>query len=67
VIAHEAPQTMGFGAELAALIMEECFLHLEAPVKRCCGYDTPFPNALEEEYLPDAPRVKQAILEVMEY
>lgn len=67
VIAHEAPQTMGFGAELAALIMEECFLHLEAPVKRCCGLDTPFPNALESEYLPDAPRVKQAILEVMEY
>ncbi|MBA3602086.1 MAG: alpha-ketoacid dehydrogenase subunit beta [Parachlamydiaceae bacterium] len=67
VVAHEAPQTMGFGAELAALIMEECFLHLEAPVKRCCGLDTPFPNALEEEYLPDAPRVKQAILEVMEY
>ncbi len=67
VIAHEAPQTMGFGAELAALIMEECFLYLEAPVKRCCGLDTPFPNALENEYLPEAPRVKQAILEVMEY
>ncbi len=67
VVAHEAPQTMGFGAELSAMIMEECFLHLEAPVKRCCGLDTPFPNALEEVYLPDAPRVKQAILEVMEY
>lgn len=67
VIAHEAPQTMGFGAELAAIIMEECFLHLEAPIKRCCGWDIPFPNALEHQYLPDAPRVKQAILEVMEY
>lgn len=67
VIAHEAPKTLGFGAELAALITEECFLQLEAPVKRCCGLDTPFPNALEHEYLPDAPRVKLAILEVMEY
>lgn len=65
IIAHEAPQTMGFGAELAAQIMEECFFHLEAPVKRCCGLDTPFPNALESFYLPDVPIIKQAILEVM--
>lgn len=67
VIAHEAPKTMGFGAELAALITEECFLQLEAPVKRCCGLDTPFPNALEHEYLPDAARVQSAILEAMEF
>lgn len=67
IIAHEAPKTMGFGAELSTLITKECFLHLEAPVKRCCGLDTPFPNALEHEYLPDAPRVRLAILELLEY
>lgn len=67
VVAHEAPLTMGFGAEIAALVTEKCFLHLEAPVYRCCGLDTPFPNALESYYLPDAPRVKKALLEVMEY
>lgn len=67
VISHEAPKTMGFGAELATLITEECFLNLDAPVMRCCGLDTPFPNTLEKEYLPDAPRVKVAILEVMEF
>ncbi|MBA3237622.1 MAG: alpha-ketoacid dehydrogenase subunit beta [Parachlamydiaceae bacterium] len=67
VIAHEAPQTMGFGAELVAKITHECFLNLEAPVRRCCGLDTPFPNALEQEYLPNAPRIKQALLEIMEY
>lgn len=67
LISHEAPKTLGFGAELAALVQEECFLQLEAPVKRCCGLDTPFPNALEHEYLPDAARVKLAILELMEY
>lgn len=33
VVAHEAPKTQGFGAELAATIMEECFLYLEAPGK----------------------------------
>jgi 2-oxoisovalerate dehydrogenase E1 component beta subunit len=58
---------MGFGAELAATISKECFLQLDAPVYRCCGLDTPFPNALEDEYLPDAPRVKLAILEAMEF
>jgi len=48
VIAHEAPITMGFGAELSALIMERALLKLEAPVKRCCGLDTPFPHTLED-------------------
>lgn len=64
VVAHEAPKTQGFGAEIAATIMETCFFHLEAPVKRCCGLDTPFPNAWEKEYLPDAYRVKKALQEV---
>ena len=67
VIAHEAPLTQGFGAELSALITENCFLSLEAPVKRCCGLDTPFPNALENFYLPEAPRVMQAIRETMQF
>jgi pyruvate dehydrogenase E1 component beta subunit len=67
VIAHEAPKTQGFGAEITALIMEKCFLHLEAPVKRCCGLDTPFPHTLENEYLPDSNRVKFAILQTLEY
>lgn len=67
VVAHEAPLTMGFGAEIAALIQQECFLRLQAPVFRCCGFDTPFPNTLELAYLPDAGRVKQAILQTMAY
>jgi pyruvate/2-oxoglutarate/acetoin dehydrogenase E1 component len=65
VIAHEAPKTQGFGAELAALIQEHCFYSLHAPIKRCCGLDIPFPNTLEHEYLPDAYRVKKALLGVM--
>ncbi len=67
VVAHEAPLTQGFGAEIAALVQEHCFLSLKAPVKRCCGYDTPFPNALEHLYLPDAPRVVQALLETINF
>ena len=67
VVAHEAPLTQGFGAEIAAIIQENCFLALKAPIKRCCGYDTPFPNTLEHLYLPDAPRVVQVLLETMNF
>lgn len=67
VVAHEAPLTQGFGAEIAALIQEKCFLSLKAPVNRCCGLDTPFPNTLEGYYLPDAPRVREALLETLNY
>ena len=61
VVVHEAPRTCGFGAELAALIQERCFLSLEAPVTRVTGFDTPFPYTLENEYLPCAPRILRAL------
>jgi len=67
VIVHEAPRTCGFGAELAALIQERCFLHLEAPVARVTGFDTPFPYALENEYLPRAPRILRALREAVAF
>jgi 2-oxoisovalerate dehydrogenase E1 component beta subunit len=67
IVVHEAPLTCGFGAELAALIQERCFLRLEAPVRRVTGFDTPFPYALEMEYLPRAPRILQAIRETVAY
>lgn len=67
VVVHEAPKTQGFGAEIAAQIQETCFLHLQAPVRRCCGLDTPFPNAHEKEYLPDAYRVVHAVLDTLKY
>jgi pyruvate dehydrogenase E1 component beta subunit len=67
IVVHEAPLTCGFGAELAALIQERCFLHLEAPVTRVTGFDTPFPYTLENEYLPRAPRILKAIREVVSY
>jgi pyruvate dehydrogenase E1 component beta subunit len=67
VIVHEAPRTCGFGAELSALIQERCFLHLEAPITRVTGFDTPFPYTLENEYLPRAPRILQAIRKVARF
>jgi pyruvate dehydrogenase E1 component beta subunit len=67
VVVHEAPRTCGFGAELVALLQERCFLHLEAPIARVTGFDTPFPYTLEAEYLPRAPRILKAIREVASF
>ncbi|CAG8433406.1 8120_t:CDS:2 [Ambispora gerdemannii] len=67
VIAHEAPKTSGFGAEIAATIMEKCFLRLESPIQRVCGWDTPFPLVFEPFYTPDMIRCYDAILKVVKY
>lgn len=62
VVVHEAPGTLGMGAEVAARVTEECFYSLESPVLRVAGFDTPYPaSRLEEEYLPDLDRVLDAV------
>jgi 2-oxoisovalerate dehydrogenase E1 component beta subunit len=65
VIIHEATRTSGFGAELAALVQERCFYHLEAPVERVTGFDTPYPHSLEWAYFPGPIRIGMAIEKVM--
>lgn len=67
IIAHEAPSTNGFGAEISAKIQERCFLNLEAPIQRVCGFDTHFAYAWEEFYVPSPARVLSAIKAVMSY
>ena len=67
LVTHEAPVTAGVGAEISAKIQERCFLHLQAPVKRVCGYDTPFPFVYEPFYLPNRFRLYDAILETVDY
>ncbi|HXU81769.1 MAG TPA: alpha-ketoacid dehydrogenase subunit beta [Polyangia bacterium] len=67
VVAHEAPRTCGFGAELAATIQEKAMLWLEAPILRVTGFDTPFPYTLEMEYLPDATRILDAFERVTNF
>ena len=66
VIVHEATRTSGFGAELAALVQEHCFYHLEAPIERVTGWDTPYPHALEWAYFPGPTRVAAALRRTME-
>lgn len=68
IVVHEAPLSCGLGSEIASRIMEECFLHLEAPVQRVTGFDTIMPYyKLELEYLPDADRIGKAINEIVAY
>jgi 2-oxoisovalerate dehydrogenase E1 component beta subunit len=67
VIVQEAPRTSGFGAELAATLAEKAILHLDAPIVRVTGLDTPFPYTLEHEYLPDANRILDAVERVVRF
>jgi 2-oxoisovalerate dehydrogenase E1 component beta subunit len=62
VVVHEAPRFLGFGAEVAARVTEQCFHYLHAPVARVAGFDIPYPPPmLEEHYLPSVDRILDAI------
>ena len=66
VVFHEATRTAGFGAELSALVQERCFYHLEAPVARVTGYDTPYPHSMEWAYFPGPVRLGLALKKTLE-
>ncbi|MBL6426738.1 MAG: alpha-ketoacid dehydrogenase subunit beta [Maritimibacter sp.] len=66
LVLHEATLTSGFGAELAAQVQEACFYHLEAPVKRVAGWDTPYPHAGEWDYFPGPERLLRNIEALLE-
>jgi 2-oxoisovalerate dehydrogenase E1 component beta subunit len=61
VVVHEAPRTGGFGAEIIALVQQECFWSLEAPIVRVTGWDTPFPHLQEWQYMPSRERITHAV------
>jgi pyruvate dehydrogenase E1 component beta subunit len=68
VIVHEAARTAGYGAEIAARIVEEAVLSLVAPVERVTGDDIVIPlSRLEQHYLPGADRIVGAARALMEY
>jgi len=66
VIVHEATRSTGFGAELLSIVQENCFHHLEAPIERVTGWDTPYPHAQEWAYFPGPKRIGEALRRVME-
>jgi len=67
VVAHEAPKTCGYGAELVASIQERVMEYLEAPILRVAGFDTPFPYTLEHEYMPNADRILGTVRQTLEW
>ncbi len=68
LVFHEDCMTGGIGGEIAALINENCFDALDAPVKRVASLDTPVPFAvpLEKQFLP-LERFKQALVELYQF
>ncbi|RRD05249.1 alpha-ketoacid dehydrogenase subunit beta [Arachnia propionica] len=68
VVVHEAPRTLGLGAEIAARLHEDLFYQMEAPVKRVTGYDMPYPPArVEQEFLPGIDRILDAVDQSLQY
>jgi 2-oxoisovalerate dehydrogenase E1 component beta subunit len=68
VVVHEAPRSLGVGAEIAARVMELAFDHLQAPVGRVTGWDVPYPPAaLEQHYLPSVERICEAAQAAVSY
>jgi 2-oxoisovalerate dehydrogenase E1 component len=69
LIVHEAPQTCGFGAEIAARIVEKGFDCLDAPPLRLGGVDVcvPYAKDLEERVLPQKNGIEKAIRELANY
>ena len=69
LLLHEATRTGGIGGELAAIIAEEAFEHLDAPVVRVASADTPVPYAppLEAAFLPNVDKVVSAARRLVDY
>jgi pyruvate/2-oxoglutarate/acetoin dehydrogenase E1 component len=69
LIAHEATRSCGVGAEVAALIAENAFEHLDAPVVRLTTPDVPIPFSppLEQRVLPQLEDMKKACRELLAY
>ncbi len=67
IIVHEAPRTLGMGAEISAFISERAIDYLMGPILRVTGLDTPFPYRLEEYYVPNERRILKAVEKLQQY
>lgn len=69
LIVHEAARNCGFGAEIAASVMEKAFTFLDAPIERVCALDTPVPycKQLENEVLPQPDDIEKAMRKLASY
>jgi 2-oxoisovalerate dehydrogenase E1 component beta subunit len=69
LVAHEATRSAGVGAEVAALVADRCFEHLDAPVRRLTAPDVPIPFSppLERAVLPQPDDMKEALGDLLAY
>ena len=68
IVVHEAPKTLGLGAEIISIINEKAFLYLEAPPTRVTGFDTIFPLPRgEKHYIPSPERIAKTIEDVVKF
>ncbi|KAG9621498.1 hypothetical protein KCU86_g14028, partial [Aureobasidium melanogenum] len=67
IVVHESMTNSGVGAEVAATIQEQCFLNLEAPVDRVCGWSTHMGLVYERFNIPDVTRIYDAIKTTLDY
>ncbi len=70
LIVHEDTRTGGFGAEIAAILAEEAFTDLDAPVRRLTGPDVPavpFSHPLQDWFMPNPEKIAAAIRELAAY
>ncbi|KAI4746539.1 thiamine diphosphate-binding protein [Aureobasidium sp. EXF-12298] len=67
IVVHESMTNSGVGAEVAATIQEKCFLNLEAPVVRVCGWSTHMGLVYERFNIPDVTRIYDAIKTTLDY
>ena len=68
VSVHEAPQSGGFGAELAAVVQEKAFGYLHAPIERVAAPDVPYHFSIGDEHCrPSERRIRKAIIRTMEF
>jgi 2-oxoisovalerate dehydrogenase E1 component beta subunit len=69
LLLHEATRTGGIGGELAAIIAEDAFEYLDAPIVRVASADAPVPYSppLESAFLPNADKVIEAAKRLVEY
>ena len=70
LIVHEDNLTGGYGGEIAAIIAEEAFTYLDAPVRRLCGPDVPavpFSHPLQDWFMPNPDKIAQAMRDLAAY
>jgi 2-oxoisovalerate dehydrogenase E1 component beta subunit len=67
VLVQEAPRIGGYMGEIAAFLAENAIEHLEGPIVRVTGWDTPFPYALEKAYMPNVERIVRGVKKTLDF